>query len=644
MKNSPPEAIAAELENAKRGSRELLKEGRVFSYAILRQIMDDADPCSRLIEELRHRHLFVSGVPLSLPNANVVARPSSPSRTTQPSDTKTSGSDETEKSAAVSSDEMYQREAYVKSKNLTRQHMETMGLYKKHSLDYPLLRDFGNYLEKELYNENFKQEVENVSRYLYYVDSLAPSLEFVRNREKLREYLRRLSEAKLKKQTQLNYLKSLKRFLLYHTVNTNLRQDDQDLHAECKHFIEYIGSVQKSCSKLVSKEITQKRHNMLIEKNQITTTDCWALLKAAKKDFELVIGKLLKDRTLILDKSELTLVVYYLEAILILKHLQRPGVVEHMTVQEWIARTSSGTNTVIGVKEHKTGAQEVASFVLSEEEERWFHIFYTLVRQQLKNSKKRKRGQDENDIDGEENFFLSTSGKGIYNASNDLNRLHSRYGIKPVTSQMARRVFETATKDLTDSEKSLVADYLSHSTATAEKHYRIKQVDHLLRASQLLAKLAGDSSSQSAEEGSSHASHSAVCSAGAHQQSNERLIMSHPVTVDGQVPDLSVRKRVSTRCHRKLFERCVKTCMKLRLKHVHSYFSRRCPSKPPLKRRKRSSSSRHRSSSPLPFLPSWQQQPPALPGSRSSPQQQPQSSSSRRAAAIAAIGSCGRNR
>lgn len=46
---------------------------------------------------------------------------------------------------------------------------------------------------------------------------------------------------------------------------------------------------------------------------------------------------------------------------------------------------------------------------------------------------------------------------------------------------------------MTDTEKSLVADYLTHSTATVEKHYRMKQMDSIVRASQLLAKLAGDS-------------------------------------------------------------------------------------------------------------------------------------------------------
>ncbi|KAI7790575.1 reverse transcriptase, partial [Triplophysa rosa] len=67
---------------------------------------------------------------------------------------------------------------------------------------------FATYLEKDLQNEHFKQEVENVARFLHFMDPQQPSLLFVRNREKSKLYL---DEAKLTKQTPLNHLKSLKR-------------------------------------------------------------------------------------------------------------------------------------------------------------------------------------------------------------------------------------------------------------------------------------------------------------------------------------------------------------------------------------------------------------------------------------------------
>lgn len=37
--------------------------------------------------------------------------------------------------------------------------MAEKGLYRRHSTDHPLLRDFAIYLSKDLNNENYKQEV-----------------------------------------------------------------------------------------------------------------------------------------------------------------------------------------------------------------------------------------------------------------------------------------------------------------------------------------------------------------------------------------------------------------------------------------------------------------------------------------------------
>ena len=57
--------------------------------------------------------------------------------------------------------------------------------------------------------------------------------------------------------------------------------------------------------------------------------DVRGVLKAARNDFLVIIGKLLGSQ---LSKAECQLMLYYMEAIVILKHEQRPGVVEHMLV------------------------------------------------------------------------------------------------------------------------------------------------------------------------------------------------------------------------------------------------------------------------------------------------------------------------
>ncbi|KAA0712515.1 hypothetical protein E1301_Tti019089 [Triplophysa tibetana] len=594
MKNATPEAIAKVVEKAKADSLEILQTGRVFSYGQLAKIMLDPSPIDSLIEELEHRHMVVTDIPLArarapMPSTNTTPQPGTV--VTTPESPAVAETEETEPSevGSDSSGETFQIEPNMQWKNQARKLMAEKGLYQKHSLDHPLLKEFAMYLEKDLQNENFKQEVENVSRFLHFMDPKQPSLLFVRNREKSKLFLRELTEAKLTKQTQLNYLKSLKRFLQYHTVNTDLIHSDEQLHKDCKHFIEYIGSLQKGCSKLVSKEIVQKRHDVLTQPGQLTPRDCWTVLDKAKRDFLAVIAKVFPERGFeeTLAMSECTLVLYYLEAVVILKHLQRPGVVEHMTVDEWKSRTAnpSGDGAVIGVKEHKTSAQQVATFVLSGEEESWFGAYYDEIRPELLSGKTRKRTWD--GAESLDRFFISSTGRPIYNASNDINRLHEKYGVKPVTSQMARKVFETAAKSLDDSERGFVADYLTHSTATADKHYRMKTPKNAVLARKLLGQLAGESGSEPEEQagkapsplssGSEAESTHAVEEKVDVQKAYDTLLLTHPVTLDGEVPDRSVRSAASVTFQRQLYERWIKAQMRLRLQSVISHFGRRLP-------------------------------------------------------------------
>ncbi|XP_048859831.1 uncharacterized protein LOC125727149 [Brienomyrus brachyistius] len=323
-------------------------------------------------------------------------------------------------------------------------------------------------------------------------------------------------------------------------------------------------------------------HAILLEKDPLSPEDCWAVLRAAKNDFLAILGKVYPEEKP-LESAECCLVLYYLEATVILKHLQRPGVVEHMTVEEWMARSrTEPDHAVIGVKEHKTSAQQVATFALSSEEETWFDIYFTRVRPQLLSSKRSRMTTDDQGGDGR--FFVSTAGRPIFNASNDLNRLHQKYKLDPVTSQMARRIFETATKDLSDQQKSLVADYLTHSSATADKHYRMKKSQNVVLASMLLKRLAGDLSADSAEEGSSCSAHGAARDAaiGSNQQMDvqaafDQLLKTNPVTLDGDVPDKNVRTQTSGQFQRQLYERWLKAQMRMRVRHVLSHFGRRQP-------------------------------------------------------------------
>ncbi|KAF4094342.1 hypothetical protein AMELA_G00012180 [Ameiurus melas] len=95
---------------------------------------------------------------------------------------------------------------------------------------------------------------------------------------------------------------TFQRFLTYQTIKTNLRHDDKDLHTDCREFIDYLGLLQKSCCKKVSKEITQKRHEILTAEAELTMHDCTAVLRAAKEDFLAISQKMLSEKEVTTDE------------------------------------------------------------------------------------------------------------------------------------------------------------------------------------------------------------------------------------------------------------------------------------------------------------------------------------------------------
>ena len=285
-----------------------------------------------------------------------------------------------------------------------------------------------------------------------------------------------------------------------------------------------------------------------MDENALTTEDCQVVLVQAKDPFLACMDKLSEDDADALNTADKTLVLYYLEAVVILGHVQRPSVVQNMTVSEWLSRDKAISKEtgeplwVVGVKEHKTSTQQVATFALSKEEEhvssqqflpghvrrqkifsvtaehnlimsfsplyiiyfllQWFDLYYKRLRPVFQRAA-RKRKRDEDETDPKDFFFLSSVGKQIHRPSTDLSRLEKKFAVPAVTSQMARRIHETATKDMPSSSKTLVASYLTQTNATAEQHYRYKTTENILEGNKTLIALAAATSSS--EESSSAA-------------------------------------------------------------------------------------------------------------------------------------------
>lgn len=230
--------------------------------------------------------------------------------------------------------------------------------------------------------------------------------------------------------------------------------------------------------------------------NRIVTAkspeECLKLLVVAKPGFCECIQKAKEDQAL--DETERLTILYYLEAVVILGLLQRPSVVHDLTVSEWLQRTpyqySAGdkvVNCARVMKNHKTATQQVVYFVLHEEEEMWFDVYFKKVRPTFFHSK----------IQDSIYFFISTTGEKIYNASNDLSRFHQKYDLTPITSQEIRDITETyVSSSLTDDEKSTAVKYSPYTNTTAENFCSRKNADFLVMASRIINRLISEEKPQ----------------------------------------------------------------------------------------------------------------------------------------------------
>ncbi|XP_071210909.1 uncharacterized protein [Salvelinus alpinus] len=571
MRTESKQKIDQEVRNSRDSMIEHLWHGRIIDYRILSCIVTQQDALQPLIKNREQMGHFVT----NKPEAKLITGQVEVAQVLAPT-TDENIDEESDVNMEDDQSALYQPPLNQVWDTKLRKVMQSSGLYQKHPLDCDLLAGFGKYLRDDNKIPNFKQEVANVSRFLFYMGSNKPSLDFVNNLEKSRSFFTKLADIGQKKQTIANYMKNLKRFIRYNITTTSLIQTDRAVFEQCKHFLLCLNELQKSMSKQVSQETTGKRYIQMVSVAK-TPKECWEILRVAKNEFLCIIGKAMNEESLL--ETEQLHVLYYLESLLMLKHLQRAGVIKHLTLSEWLSRSAcklpDGENwTVVGVKKHETATQQVATILLDEEEHAWFDVYYRHVRPAfLKNS---------DDMQEDERFFISTTGKPIYNPSNDLQRFHAKYNLPNITSQVARKVFETNTKaSFTDQEMSLVADYLAYTTATAKKHYRLKTTVNACMEMKLISKVAMSIESDETA-GPSCASTRRKGALSSSKKLDEaqtlKLFYEHfPVTIDGQSIKKKDRRLIAGTYERYCYDKWRSQQEKMRRDYVIAHFPRRQP-------------------------------------------------------------------
>ncbi|PIO14076.1 hypothetical protein AB205_0098570 [Aquarana catesbeiana] len=139
--------------------------------------------------------------------------------------------------------------------------MRKGGLYERHSLKAPMLKEFTTYLNETLEMENYKQEIEDVARFLYFMNPKRVNLHFVKDIGKVNTFIS--LKRHLKNRTISGYLKHVRRFVTYQVKGTNLSVKDPELFQHCTFFMNITDDIQNRIMKLVSRENVGKRSSNL---------------------------------------------------------------------------------------------------------------------------------------------------------------------------------------------------------------------------------------------------------------------------------------------------------------------------------------------------------------------------------------------
>ncbi|XP_077357112.1 uncharacterized protein LOC144004069 [Festucalex cinctus] len=584
MKESTREEVEVEVRKAKASTKEWLRNGRRIDYLDLLKRFPHRECRHTLTRMLVELGFFVSNMPQEsdmepvsraqdpdIRNADAAASTSAATTSgeagpqnlldlNEGSSTSSSSSDHDN----GTSDPSWQKDLPAATTSV-RVKMKEAGLYKKFDENSKLLVDFKKYLQTTLRVPNCQQEVDNVSRFVRYLQPTGeePSLTFLNKSQQTRDYIESLRNAKLSASTILNYIKNMIRFIGFLKIRLDLVDEDRDLHRKLEYFKEFLQTMRKPVAKDHSKDVVQIKYKRLMEGTK-SVSECQEILWVAKSDFLAVFGKFItKER---LTEKEKTIYRYYCEALLVLKHYQRPGAVEGMTANEWVNRKPEKHRVMVGVHQHKTATMQVCSFALTQEEEAWFQGYYEHIRPY-------HLGEDS------EKFFISSNGRRIHSVTNDLNRLHVHYHIKPSCSQEVRRAIETlAGQQLDRSGKEKVSHYLAHSTSVAEQHYRMRVSQGVVEIADVLDEIAGFTQPKPPESGPSATDTKSLWS------DFDAFVKAFPVTRLAQPPTKKMRMEAGFSEDRTNYDKWRKQQYEQREQYLLSYYTARKPDAAKLKK------------------------------------------------------------
>ena len=337
--------------------------------------------------------------------------------------------------------------------------MHAAGRDKRHSFDHKLFKGFleklGHILKAGCARVNEKRVKKSTANYctyiacyLYYLDSSKVDLTKMLDKRDLQSYITLLMNY-VTFATLKNIIAAFIRFVLYVRNNTGFGHTKQ-MNALDNALADHL--------KIANRGVSNERNLKQLERRQGVGE---VPLKECMKQLNALLPKL--KSIMKMDKEMITrghgrYFFRVLQAILQIRHAQRPGVGTGMTVGEWNARSTVQEHTVPFVLEHKTSAGCPVKMCHDQEEYKQLEFYMRKIRPMYSS-----------DLSPNAPFSVNERGGLLDQTTKDLGRLGMT-----VNNNKARKAYQTqaASLDLVATHINSINLYLHHSKHIASVYYR----------------------------------------------------------------------------------------------------------------------------------------------------------------------------
>ncbi|XP_073416803.1 uncharacterized protein [Dendrobates tinctorius] len=302
-----------------------------------------------------------------------------------------------------------------------RKKITVVGFHNKHNLKSSLLLSFKNYLNGKFSELTIKPMIQIVSRFLYFVNSEEISVDFLKNLRATKEYFISLESLKTSEETvkkHIGHLRSFIRFILSEDYLSGLDEETKNAVGPFKETLKVIEN------KLNQKLAKGRKRGL--ESTPPTMADCRKVLTVAKRHMTDIFTRAQLSKKL--SDKEKTLACYYLQAVLIFKHLRNPSEAKNLMVKEWIEREQLDVDgqvvTVVKTKKNL--------FILQDEDEQNFRTYFEKIRPT----------NQPKDVNMAPEFFVSCKGQRIMNSGKDMERFQKKYQQPIISWRMAIIVYK----------------------------------------------------------------------------------------------------------------------------------------------------------------------------------------------------------